>query len=103
MKIGYQQANIAETLGIHPYRVKLAMQQARGFGEKQLAELYNELIENDYLVKKWPDGQRVFVPAICFKTWQTVSQKKGAAIDDCCAFLNLLILQFFYLNEICRD
>lgn len=30
MKIGYQQANIAETLGIHPYRVKLAMQQARG-------------------------------------------------------------------------
>jgi len=51
MKIGYQQANIAETLGIHPYRVKLAMQQARGFGEKQLAALYSELIENDYLVK----------------------------------------------------
>lgn len=51
MKVGYQQANIAETLKIHPYRVKLAMQQARKFNEKQLAALYHELIENDYLVK----------------------------------------------------
>lgn len=50
-KIGYQQANIAETLNIHPYRVKLALQQCRQFKEKQLANLYNELIENDYLIK----------------------------------------------------
>ncbi len=29
VKIGYQQANIAETLKIHPYRVKLAMQEVK--------------------------------------------------------------------------
>jgi DNA polymerase-3 subunit delta len=39
MKIGYQQGNIAETLKVHPYRVK------------DLAHLYDELIENDYLIK----------------------------------------------------
>ena len=34
VKIGYQQANIAETLKIHPYRVKLAMQEVRKFDEQ---------------------------------------------------------------------
>jgi len=51
MKVGYQQANIAQTLGIHPYRVKLAMQQTRGLAAEDLARLYDELIENDYQVK----------------------------------------------------
>ncbi|XUB36595.1 DNA polymerase III, delta subunit [Enterococcus sp. DIV0876] len=51
MKVGYQQANIAQTIGIHPYRVKLAMQQARGLSQETLARLYDELIENDYKVK----------------------------------------------------
>ncbi|WP_306297898.1 DNA polymerase III subunit delta [Candidatus Enterococcus testudinis] len=51
MKVGYQQANIAQTIGIHPYRVKLAMQQARGLATEALAALYDELIENDYKVK----------------------------------------------------
>jgi DNA polymerase-3 subunit delta len=51
MKIGYQQGNIAETLKVHPYRVKLAMQQAKKLNQKDLAHLYDELIENDYLIK----------------------------------------------------
>lgn len=51
MKVGYQQGNIVETLKIHPYRVKLAMQQARKFDQKALSLLYDELIENDYLIK----------------------------------------------------
>lgn len=50
-KIGYQQANIAETLKVHPYRVKLALQQVRQYNAKELARLYNELVENDYLIK----------------------------------------------------
>ncbi|MGM0139262.1 DNA polymerase III, delta subunit [Enterococcus sp. DIV0755b] len=50
-KAGYQQANIAQTLKVHPYRVKLAMQQVRKYDEKQLMDLYDELVENDYLVK----------------------------------------------------
>lgn len=50
-KIGYQQANIAETLGIHPYRIKLAMQQVAKFPLTVLSEMYDQLVENDYQVK----------------------------------------------------
>lgn len=49
--IGYQQGAIGETIKIHPYRIKLAMQQAKKFEVKQLAMLYDELIENDYKIK----------------------------------------------------
>lgn len=51
MKIGYQQANIAETLKIHPYRVKLAMQEVRKFDEKILRQLFDALVEMDYQIK----------------------------------------------------
>lgn len=49
--IGYQQSNIASTLSLHPYRVKLAMQEVRNFSVKELAVLFDELAENDYRVK----------------------------------------------------
>lgn len=51
MKQGNQQSNIAKILGIHPYRIKLAMQQVRKFSAKRLMQVYDRLIENDYLVK----------------------------------------------------
>ena len=51
MKQGNQQSNIASILGVHPYRVKLAMQQARRFSLSTLMKVYDQLIENDYLVK----------------------------------------------------
>ena len=51
VKIGYQQANIAETLKIHPYRVKLAMQEVRKFDEQTLRRLFDELVEMDYEIK----------------------------------------------------
>ena len=51
MRIGYQQANIADTLKIHPYRVKLAMQQVRAFDEKTVVNLVDELVEMDYQIK----------------------------------------------------
>ncbi|MBP2100138.1 DNA polymerase III subunit delta [Enterococcus rivorum] len=50
-KLGYQQANIAETLKIHPYRVKLALQQVRRFDLSRLEEIYDELVENDFKIK----------------------------------------------------
>lgn len=48
---GYQQSSIAETLGIHPYRVKLALQQVRSLDFRQLASMYDRLVENDYRIK----------------------------------------------------
>lgn len=50
-KLGYQQANIAETLKIHPYRVKLALQQVRRFELERLEAIYDELVENDFRMK----------------------------------------------------
>lgn len=51
MNVGYQQSNIAKTLSIHPYRVKLAMQQVKQFPMERLSQMFDELVENDYLIK----------------------------------------------------
>lgn len=51
LKMGYQQGNITRTLNVHPYRVKLAIQQVRKIDSKILTRLYDELIENDYKIK----------------------------------------------------
>lgn len=51
VQLGYQQANIVETLGIHPYRVKIAMQQVRNSELKHLEGIYDGFIENDYAMK----------------------------------------------------
>lgn len=48
---GYQQANIAKTLRLNPYRVKMSMGLARKIPFGRLTDLYDELVENDYLVK----------------------------------------------------
>ncbi|MGC6767632.1 DNA polymerase III subunit delta [Enterococcus sp. LJL51] len=50
-QLGYQQANIAEALKIHPYRIKLGMQQSKRFELTRLEKIYDELIENDFAVK----------------------------------------------------
>lgn len=50
-KLGYQQSNIAETIKVHPYRVKLALQKIQHFELKRLEEIYDELVENDYKMK----------------------------------------------------
>ncbi|WP_086347731.1 DNA polymerase III subunit delta [Candidatus Enterococcus clewellii] len=50
-QLGYQQANIAEALSIHPYRIKLGMQQSKRFELARLEKIFDELVENDFLVK----------------------------------------------------
>lgn len=49
--MGYQQGNIVNTLKIHPYRVKLAMQQIRRFKIEHLGYLFDQLVENEYRMK----------------------------------------------------
>lgn len=48
---GYQQSNIVDVLKIHPYRVKMAMQQTRKFELGALKATFSELVENDYRIK----------------------------------------------------
>lgn len=48
---GYLEADIAKELGVHPYRVKLALQSSRRSNLQQLANFYDELIEVDFQMK----------------------------------------------------
>ena len=48
---GYQQSNMADVLKIHPYRIKLASQQARRFSLAQVQESFDKLVTNDYRMK----------------------------------------------------
>lgn len=48
---GYSQQNIAGTLKLHPYVVKLAHQQGNLFNEKKLLMFIDELAETDFKIK----------------------------------------------------
>ncbi|MGX7418550.1 DNA polymerase III subunit delta [Carnobacterium gallinarum] len=50
-KKGYQQGDIAGMLKVHPYRVKLAIQQARKFSEQTLITAFDGLVEAEYRLK----------------------------------------------------
>lgn len=47
----YQQPNMVDVLKVHPYRIKLAQQEARRMSLGFLMNLYDELVENDYRMK----------------------------------------------------
>ncbi|MGW6167256.1 DNA polymerase III subunit delta, partial [Bacillus altitudinis] len=48
---GYGQKQIASNLKVHPFRVKLAMDQARLFSEEELKYIVKELSTIDYEMK----------------------------------------------------
>lgn len=48
---GYQQADIASILKIHPYRVKLAIQKEKKFKQEILSKAHHHLITADYEIK----------------------------------------------------
>lgn len=50
-RTGHSQGDIAKMLKVHPYRIKLALQQIRKLSEDHLVEAYNGLIEMEYRLK----------------------------------------------------
>ena len=50
-KKGYQQQQIAKTLRVHPYRVKLMLENRRLPNENRLLEILQQLAEIDYKLK----------------------------------------------------
>ncbi|MGW6106074.1 DNA polymerase III subunit delta, partial [Bacillus subtilis] len=48
---GYGQKQIASNLKVHPFRVKLAMDQARLFSEEELRSIIEQLAVMDYEMK----------------------------------------------------
>lgn len=70
--IGQQQGTIAEVLKVHSFRVKLAMKQARKFEIKTLAQLYDELIENDFKIKTGQMDKELIFQLFVLKTSQLI-------------------------------
>ncbi len=50
-KEGYSQQQIASLLKIHPFRVKLALEKARSFQEKELMVILHNMADADYKMK----------------------------------------------------
>ncbi|WP_422060601.1 DNA polymerase III subunit delta [Staphylococcus felis] len=48
---GYSPNQIAKTINVHPYRVKLALSQSRKYHLKSLLEVINKCAETDYKLK----------------------------------------------------
>ena len=48
---GYQEPEIQKTLGVHPYRVKIALQQSRKFGLPLLEKAFMQLVDTEYALK----------------------------------------------------
>lgn len=68
-KLGYDQGSIAKTLGAHPYRIKMAMQQVRPYQPDRLMQGYMQLVAIDYEIKSGqvePNlGLEWFILAFC--------------------------------------
>ncbi|WP_416207845.1 DNA polymerase III subunit delta [Enterococcus sp. HY326] len=71
--IGYQQGNIASTLSIHPYRVKLAMQEVRRFQLETLETIFDQLVENDYRFKTGQGDKEILFQLFVLNTVGKVS------------------------------
>ncbi len=52
---GYSQKQIATQLKIHPYPIKIAVEQGKRFSEEELLDIINQIAELDYQIKT---GQR---------------------------------------------
>ena len=48
---GYQEPEIQKTLGVHPYRVKIALHQSRRFGLPLLKKAFMQLVDTEYALK----------------------------------------------------
>lgn len=49
--LGYDQGSMAQTIGAHPYRIKMALQQVKPYPPSRLMAGYMELVELDYQSK----------------------------------------------------
>ncbi|WP_226526386.1 DNA polymerase III subunit delta [Metabacillus niabensis] len=65
--VGYGQQQIATTVKVHPFRVKLALQQARLFQTEELAKILMELAEADYEMKTGKKDKQLLLELFLLK------------------------------------
>lgn len=67
---GYGQQQIASTVKVHPFRVKLALQQARLFKAEELARILMELAEADYEMKTGKKDKQLLIELFLLKLFE---------------------------------
>ncbi|MBS4209050.1 DNA polymerase III subunit delta [Bacillus sp. FJAT-50079] len=67
LKRGYGQQQIASSLKVHPYRVKLASGQARFFSEEELTAIMSLLADSDYQLKSGGSAREISLELFLFK------------------------------------
>ena len=66
-KKGYGQQQVAKTLKVHPFRVKLASGQANSFSDESLQKIISLLADTDEQLKTGSSGREVAVEMFLFK------------------------------------
>ncbi len=74
--VGYGQQQIASTVKVHPFRVKLALQQARLFQTEELATILMELAEADYEMKTGKKDKQLLLELFLLKLFNQEEQKR---------------------------
>lgn len=64
---GYGEKQIAKYLRVHPYRVKLALGQARYFSDEELINIMDLLAESDYAMKTGLMDKQLLIELFLFK------------------------------------
>lgn len=67
---GYGQQQIASTVKVHPFRVKLALEQARLFKAEELAHILMELAEADYEMKTGKKDKQLLLELFLLKLFE---------------------------------
>lgn len=67
---GYGQQQIANTVKVHPFRVKLALQQAKLFNSDELAKILLELAEADYQMKTGKKDKQLVLELFLLKLFE---------------------------------
>lgn len=69
-KVGYGQQQIANTIKVHPFRVKLALKQAGLFHEEELANYMIQLAEADYEMKTGKKDKQLVLELFLLKLFK---------------------------------
>ncbi|WP_243290621.1 DNA polymerase III subunit delta [Bacillus sp. FJAT-47783] len=67
---GYSQPQIASTLKVHPYRVKLASMKAKLFREQELSSIIKQLADADYEMKTGKMDKQLVLELFLMKLFQ---------------------------------
>ncbi|EFR31172.1 DNA polymerase III subunit delta [Eremococcus coleocola] len=77
MEAGHLEGDIAKTLSVHPYRVKLALKNNRILSLNQLQQFYMDLVEADFAMKQGLGNKETYFYILLMKLQDMVEKNKS--------------------------